>query len=171
MVDRNCLSWAGWPGWLLLGPIRAGFSFLGLFFGVVLAGPLSPLTKHLLPLLGLVHPLWQFFVPQALAFLIVLIIFLIAGSVLHRKLSVHFKYKVDEKKLISWERLYSRLGFCVGLLNGAVYFFLLMLPIYIGGYFTAEAAAEGKQSAVRAISHQDARRIARPEIGPPPGGL
>lgn len=78
-----------------------------------------------------------------MAFLIVLIIFLIAGSVLHRKLSVHFKYKVDEKKLISWERLYSRLGFCVGLLNGAVYFFLLMLPIYIGGYFTAEAAAEG----------------------------
>ncbi len=142
LIAIVCLGLVGLAGYYS-GPIRAGFSLLGLFFGVVLAGPLSPLTKHLLPLLGLVHPLWQFFVPQALAFLIVLIIFLIAGSVLHRKLSVHFKYKVDEKKLISWERLYSRLGFCVGLLNGAVYFFLLMLPIYIGGYFTAEAAAEG----------------------------
>ena len=125
------------------GPIRAAFSLLGLFFGIVLAGPLSPLTRHLLPLLGLQHPLWQLFVPQALAFLIVLIIFMIAGGVAHRKVSLHFKYKVDEKQLVMWERLYSRLGLCVGLLNGAVYFFLIMIPIYIGGYFTAEAASDG----------------------------
>jgi len=125
------------------GPIRAVFSLLGLFFGVVLAEPLSPLTKHLLPFLGLRHPLWQFFVPQALAFLIVLIIFGIAGGVAHRKLTLHFKYKASEKELIRWERLYCRLGLCVGLLNGAVYFFLIMIPIYIGGYFSAEAATEG----------------------------
>jgi hypothetical protein len=142
LIAFACLGLVGVTGWYS-GPIRAGFSLVGLFFGVVLARPLSPLTKHLLPLLGLVNPLWQLFVPQALAFLIVLIIFIIAGGVAHRKLSLHFKYKVDEKKLISWERLYCRLGFCVGLLNGAVYFFLLMIPIYIGGYFTAEAASEG----------------------------
>jgi hypothetical protein len=142
LIAFACLGLVGATGYYS-GPVRASFSLAGLFFGVVLAGPLSPLTKHLLPLLGLEHPLWQLFVPQALAFLIVLIIFMIAGGVAHRKLSFHFKYKVDEKKLISWERLYGRLGFCVGLLNGAVYFFLIMIPIYIGGYFTAEAAAEG----------------------------
>jgi hypothetical protein len=142
LIAFACLGLVGVTGYYS-GPIRAGFSLIGLFFGVVLAGPLSPLTKRLLPLLGLANPLWQFFVPQVLAFLIVLIIFIIAGGVAHRKLSFHFKYKADEKTLISWERLYSRLGFCVGLLNGAVYFFLIMIPIYIGGYFTAEAASEG----------------------------
>lgn len=64
LIAIVCLGLVGLAGYYS-GPIRAGFSFLGLFFGVVLAGPLSPLTKHLLPLLGLVHPLWQFFVPQA----------------------------------------------------------------------------------------------------------
>jgi hypothetical protein len=141
LIAFACLGLIGLSGYYS-GPIRAGFGLAGLFFGAVLAGPLSPLTKHLLPMLGLVHPLWQLFVPQVLAFLVVLIIFIIAGSVVHRKLSLHFKYKEDEKKLLQWQRLYGRLGFCVGLLNGAVYFFLIMIPIYIGGYFTAEAAAD-----------------------------
>ena len=142
LIAFACLGLVGTTGYYS-GPIRTGFSLVGLFFGVALAGPLSPLTKHLLPLLGLAHPLWQLFVPQALAFLIVLIIFMIAGGMAHRRLSLHFKYRADEKQIISWERLYRRLGCCVGLLNGAVYFFLLMIPIYIGGYFTAEAASEG----------------------------
>jgi hypothetical protein len=142
LIAFACLGLVGARGYRS-GPIRAGFSLVGLFFGVALAGPLSPLTKHLLPVLGLAHPLWQLFVPQVLAFLMVLIIFMIAGGMAHRKLSLHFKYKADEKQFIDWERLYCRLGFCVGLLNGAVYFFLLMIPIYIGGYFTAEAASEG----------------------------
>jgi len=142
LIAFVCLGLVGVSGYYA-GPIRAGFSLVGLFFGAILAGPLSPLTKHLLPILGLEHPLWQLFVPQALAFLSVLIIFIIAGAVVHRKISVHFKYKVDEKKLLKWERLYSRLGFCIGLVNGAVYFFLIMIPIYIGGYFTAEASSEG----------------------------
>jgi hypothetical protein len=123
------------------GPIRAGFSLFGILFGALLAGPLSPLTKHLLPVFGLSHPVWQIFVPQAIAFIIVLVIFKIAGQVVHSKLSLHFKYKADEKRLIAWQRLYSRLGFCVGLLNGSIYFFLLMIPIYVGGYFTTEAAS------------------------------
>lgn len=130
-----CLGLVGVSGFYS-GPIRASFSLVGLFFGVILAKPLSPLTKHLLPIFGLSHPIWQLFVPQALAFAIVLVIFIMAGFAAHRKLIVHFKYKVDDKRVIRWERLYARLGFCVGILNGAIYFFLIMIPIYIGGYFT-----------------------------------
>lgn len=141
LIAFVCLALLGVSGYYA-GPIRAGFSLVGLFFGMILAGPLSPLTRHLLPMLGLEHPIWQFFIPQAMAFLIVVIIFIIAGSLVHRKIALHFKYKVDEKKLIAWERLYSRLGLCVGLANGAVYFFLILIPIYIGGYFTAEAASD-----------------------------
>jgi hypothetical protein len=123
------------------GPIRAGFSLFGLIVGAMLAGPLTPLTKHLLPMLGLAHPVWQFFVPQAIAFAAVLLVFIIVGVAVHAKIALHFKYKADDKKLIAWERLYSRLGLCIGLINGAVYFFVIMIPIYIGGYFTAEAAS------------------------------
>jgi hypothetical protein len=54
---------------------------------------------------------------------------------------VHFKYKEDDSRFYRWHRLYTRLGCCVGLANGAVYFILLMVPLYIGGYFTAAAAA------------------------------
>jgi len=146
LIALLCLGLVGVSGYYA-GPIRAGFSFLGLLFGLMLAGPLSPLTKHLLPLLGLTHPLWQLFIPQALAFIVVVVIFIAVGAVVHRKLTVHFKYKVEDKKVIRWERLYSRLGFCIGLLNGAFYFFLIMIPIYVGGYFTAEAATDGNNPA------------------------
>ena len=74
LIAFVCLGLVGLAGYYS-GPIRAGFSLIGLFFGAVLAGPLSPLTRHLLPILGLTHPLWQLFVPQALAFLFILIIF------------------------------------------------------------------------------------------------
>lgn len=138
------------------GPIRAGFSFFGLFFGVVLAGPLSPLTQRLLQLLGLHHPVWSIFAPQVLAFLIVLTIFKIAGQVVHQKVAVYFKYKVDDKTLYRWQRVYSRLGMCVGLLNGCFYFLLLSLLIYSAGYFTTEAASgEGDPASARLLT--DAR--------------
>jgi Colicin V production protein len=134
-----CLGLVGAAGYYQ-GPVRAAFSFFGLVFGTLLAGPLSPLTKHLLPLVGLHHPAWNIFAPQVLAFLIVLIIFKIAGQVVHQKIAVHFKYKVSEQLLYRWQRIYARLGACVGLLNGAVYFILLTLLIYSAGYFTTEAA-------------------------------
>src|SRR5208282_5182769 len=52
------------------GPIRTLFSLFGLLFGIVLCGPLKPLTKPLLPLFGLHHPMWSLFVPQLIAFIL-----------------------------------------------------------------------------------------------------
>lgn len=146
LIAFVCLGLVGLSGYYT-GPVRAGFAFVGLLFGLILVKPLTPLMKHLLPMLGLQHPIWQLFVPQALAFILVVVAFVIIGSIVHFKIAVYFKYKVDEKKLLRWQRVYSRLGFCVGLLNGAFYFFLLMIPIYIGGYFTAEAATDGNDPA------------------------
>lgn len=139
IIALLCLGIVGAIGYYQ-GPIRAACSFLGLVFGAFLAVPLSPLTKKLLPIFGLHHQAWDLFVPALIAFLIILIAFKILGHVLHRKLSIFYKYKKDDKSYYRWTRCYSRLGLCVGLLNGAVYFFLLMLPIYIAGYFTTEIA-------------------------------
>jgi hypothetical protein len=135
-----CLGLVGAAGYYQ-GPVRAAFSFFGLLFGTLLAGPLSPLTQRLLPLLGLHHPAWTVFVPQVLAFLIVLTIFKIAGQMVHQKIAVHFKYKVTDQLLYRWLRVYARLGLCVGLLNGVFYFILLTLLIYSAGYFTTETAS------------------------------
>jgi len=147
-----CLGLAGAAGYYQ-GPVRAAFSFLGLVFGVALAVPLSPLTSRLLPLLGLHHQAWQTFAPQVLAFLIVLTIFKICGHVAHRKIAVFFKYKVDDKTLYRWQRVYSRLGLSVGLLNGSTYFILLMVPVYAAGYFTTElGTAENEPAGVRFLT-------------------
>jgi hypothetical protein len=147
-----CLGVVGAAGYYQ-GPIRAAFAFFGLLFGTFLAGPLSPLTKRLLPLVGLHHPVWNIFAPQILAFLIVLIIFKIGGQVVHQRVAVFFKYKVDDQALYRWQRVYSRLGFCVGLLNGAIYFILLTLLIYSAGYFTTEAASgEGDPISARFLT-------------------
>jgi len=134
-----CLGLVGAAGYYQ-GPVRAGFAFFGLLFGTMLAGPLSPLTQRVLELIGFHHPAWNIFAPQVLAFLIVLTIFKIAGQVAHQKVAVYFKYKVDDKTLYRWQRVYARLGACVGLLNGAFYFLLLTLLIYSAGYFTTEVA-------------------------------
>ena len=140
IIALLCMGLVGAAGYYQ-GPIRAAFSFFGLLFGTFLAGPLSNLTKHLLPLLGFHHPAWNFFAPQILAFLIVLLIFKIAGQVVHQKVAIYFKYKVDDKSLYRWQRVYSRVGLSVGLLNGVFYFILLTLLIYSAGYFTTEASS------------------------------
>ena len=151
IIALVCMGVVGMAGYYR-GPIRAVFSLLGLLVGLLLSRPLSPLAGHLLPLLGLHHPFWQIFVPGALAIAGVLIIFKIAGNVLHQKTDLHFKYQKDEHLFFRWERLYNRLGFCVGLLNGAVYFFILMMPVYVAGYFTAEAADADAPAGLRLLT-------------------
>ena len=151
IIALLCMGLVGLAG-SRRGPICAAFSLLGLLFGLLLARPLSPLAGHLLPILGLHHPLWQLFMPGVIAFLSVLILFKIVGGVLHGKMTRYFKYQKDERLYFRWERFYNRLGFCVGILNGAVYFFILMLPVYVAGYFTTEAADAEVPAGLRLLS-------------------
>ena len=138
IIALLCMGLTGLAGYNR-GPIRAAFTLLGLVFGLLLARPLSPLTGLLLPVLGLQHPAWQLFVPPAFAFLAVLILFKIVGNVLNEKIAIHISQQKNEHLLFRWERICTRLGFCVGVPNGVVYFFILMLPVYLAGYFAAEA--------------------------------
>jgi len=145
IIAIACLAVVGAIGYAQ-GPVRSLFSLFGLIFGALLAGALSPLAKPLLPLLGLHNEVWSMFVPQTIALVVVLIVFMIAGNVVHQKVLVHFKYNEDDARYFVWHRLYTRLGFCVGLFNGAVYFVLLMIPIYLAGYF-AQAVANASEGA------------------------
>jgi hypothetical protein len=60
---------------------------------------------------------------------------------------VHVKYESDDARYFIWHRMFTRLGFCTGLFNGAVYFVLLMVPLYIGGWFAQAAAATADDAA------------------------
>ncbi len=123
------------------GVIRVAVSLVGLFFAALLAVPLSPIVKPILPVVGLKHPIWVQIVPPLAIFLVVMILFKVLGAFLHRKIEMYFKYKRDEKTFIKWERLRHRLGMALGLVNGAVYFVLLLIPFYVAGYLTTQLAS------------------------------
>ncbi len=123
------------------GVIRVAVSLLGLFVAALLAMPVSPILRPILPLVGLNHPIWSEFVPPLVVFILVMIAFKVGGHFLHRKVDVFYKYKKDDKSRMKWERLNRRLGMALGLANGAVYFVLLLIPFYVAGYLTTQLAS------------------------------
>ncbi len=102
------------------GAIRASFSFAGIFFAFLLAALIGKFLKPLLPHVGIHNPTLVWMIAPIEAFVLVLVLFKVTGFVVHRKVSVYYKYKAGDLRLALWERLNSRLGACVGLLNGAI---------------------------------------------------
>ncbi|MEO5804486.1 MAG: CvpA family protein [Verrucomicrobiota bacterium] len=122
------------------GAIRVAISLIGLFVAALLAMPLSPMLKPILPLVKLKHPIWELFLPPLAIFILVMIIFKIVALFVHRKVDVFYKYKRDDKTRFKWERMNQRVGMCLGLVNGTVYFVLLLIPFYVAGYLTTQLA-------------------------------
>jgi hypothetical protein len=122
------------------GAIRVAFSFVGILFGVLLAGPLGKLVKPLLVVLGLKTPALAWLLAPLIAFVLISVIFKVAGRMVHQKVDVHFKYKAGDLRLALWERLNRRLGLCLGLANGALYIILLSVVIYPLSYWTFQMA-------------------------------
>ncbi|HSY74626.1 MAG TPA: CvpA family protein, partial [Dongiaceae bacterium] len=106
------------------GAIRAGFSFLGIVFASLLAAPIGGLFKPLLAHMGIHNQTLAWMVAPIEGFAIVLIIFKIAGFIVHRKINVHYKYNAGDLQGLLWTRLNARLGACIGVLNGAAYLVL-----------------------------------------------
>jgi hypothetical protein len=124
------------------GAIRALVSLVGLFFALFLTMPLAPFLRPLVPKVGLVHPLWAIVVPPVVVFLLFVLIFGVIAFFVHRKVALHFKYAADDYTRIRWERLNHRLGACVGLVAGTIYFVLISLVIYIFGYPATEVTSD-----------------------------
>ena len=137
-----CVGLAALSG-LYQGPIRGLFSVAGVLLGSLLAVPLSPLGRLPLMLFGFNDPFWQWLLSLVLAFVAVWLAVRAAGSAVHRQVYLKFKYRYrnNEDRYLRWERLYSRLGFCLGAFNGAVYFFVLCVPIYVAGHWTLQVDA------------------------------
>jgi len=125
----------------LKGAIRTLFPLIGLLIGVYLAVPLGPLIRPLVPLVGLANPIWSWLLPPVIVFFLIAIVFVAVGFVVHRQVSLYYKYRADDHQRLSWERLNQRLGLSFGLVAGAGYTVLLGVVIYVFGYFTVQVSA------------------------------
>jgi hypothetical protein len=127
------------------GGIRVGFSFLGIIFGVLLAGPLAKLIKPLLGILGVKSPLLLWALPPLIGFILISIIFKIAAFYVHQRVDVFYKYKAGDLRLALWEKLNQRLGLSLGILNGVCYLILVLFAIYPFSYWTYQLATSPQE--------------------------
>lgn len=135
------------------GAIRSLVSLVGVFLGALLALPLGEHLKSLVPKVGLENPVWAWFVPAVVVFLVFLAVFTAIAFVVHRQVALYFKYKTDEYQLLSWERMNQRLGVCIGVFTGSIYVVLLCLAIYIAGYLSTQVTAgENDPALLRFVS-------------------
>ncbi len=136
-----CTALAGWRQ----GGIRAAIAFVGIFFSLLLAGLVGKLFHFLLPFLGTSNPLLVWALSPICGFILVTIVFAIVGFNVHRKVDVYYKYQAGDLRLALWERLNSRLGICVGVLNGALYFILISFLLFNLSYLTTQVSAGASQ--------------------------
>jgi hypothetical protein len=113
---------------------------------VLLSVLIGKLLKPLLPHVGIHNPTLVWVIAPIEAFALVLVLFKVAGFVVHRKVNVYYKHKAGDLRLALWTRLNSRLGACVGLLNGAAYLVLVCFVIYNFSYWTVQVAPSDSET-------------------------
>ncbi len=132
---------AGWRQ----GAIRAGISFIGILFAILLAGLLGRLVHPLLPHLGASNPITAWALAPVIGFILVSIVFAIAAQPVHKRVEHYYKYKAGDLRQALWERLNTRVGICIGVLNGAVYFILISFLVFNLSYWTTQVATAPKE--------------------------
>jgi uncharacterized membrane protein required for colicin V production len=125
---------AGWRQ----GAIRAAFFFFSLILAALLAVPLGRIFHPLLPHLGASNPVTTWALAPVFGFILGSIPLMIVAQVVHRRVEHFYKYNAGELRLALWTRLNTRLGICVGLMNGAVYFVLISFYIFNLAYWTTQ---------------------------------
>jgi hypothetical protein len=137
-----------------LGAINASFTFVGIIFAALLAAPVGVIFKHLLPHIGISDQTAVWAISPIIAFLLVLVLFKMAGFGVHRKVEVYYKHKAGELRRAMWERLNARLGACIGTLNGTAYIVLISFLIFNFSYWTAQVMPSDDESrATKLVNH------------------
>jgi len=113
---------------------------------VGVARPLGHLIQPLVAMTGIKNPVVLSFVAPAIAFLIVLIIFKVVALTVHKKLETYYKYSDSDTKRQLFERLNARAGVAVGVVNGVIYFFILVVMVHLLGYFATQVSGAANDS-------------------------
>ncbi len=130
------------------GAIRASISTIGIIFGALFAGLAGIIFKFILPHMGVSDPIFVWMLAPICGFILINILFKVAAFKVFTKIDVFYRYKAGDLRLAMWERLDSRLGVCVGVLNGSLYFILIGFVIFNLSYWTAQAASDSKQPSI-----------------------
>lgn len=130
------------------GAIRMIFPLVGLFVGIWLALPLSPLVRPLVPKMGLENPIWSILLPPVIVFFLVALVLVAVGFAVHWKLNLYFKYRTDDYHYQRWLRLNQRVGASMGLVAGVVYSLLIGVVVYALGYLTVQVSAGDTDPAI-----------------------
>lgn len=123
------------------GAIRAAFSFVGIIFAALLAAPLGRLFHPLLPHLGAHNPVTAWALSPVLGFIVASIPLKVAAHYVHQRVEYFYKYHAGDLRQALWMRLNTRLGICLGLMNGAAYFVLISFFIFNLAYWTTQVTA------------------------------
>jgi hypothetical protein len=146
------LALAGATGFLQ-GALRSLITLLGVILGAFLARPLGVHLNPLMPKIGLENPVWAWFVPPVIVFVLFVLVFMGIAFAVHRQVALFFKYKTDEYQMQSWERMNKRVGVSIGLFIGSIYTVLLCVGVYSMGYLTSQVATgENDPAALRFVS-------------------
>jgi hypothetical protein len=129
-----CLGYAGFA----MGAIRAAAAFLGVLMGALLSTHIGHFFNPLITVVGLKNPLLVWALGPFLAFIVVMVLFKIAGHVVHRKVDVYYKYKGGDLRQGLFNRMNPRVGIGVGLMNAALYLILICWVIYVFSYITTQ---------------------------------
>jgi hypothetical protein len=125
------------------GAVRVAGSCIGILLGALLAPHLGKFLKPVLGLVGIKNPVLAWLLGPFIVFIIFSVLFKVIAYTVHHKIDVFYKYRAGDLRLALWERLNQRLGLCLGLLNGAIYFVLICFVIYAFSYWTVQMSTEG----------------------------
>ena len=147
------MALAALAGWRQ-GGIRAAISFAGILFAALLAGLVGKLFGMLLPIFGVSSPITAWIFAPICGFVLVLTLFKVVAQTVHKKVEVYYKYQAGDLQRTLWERMNSRLGICVGLLNGAVYFLLITFFLFNLSYVTSQTTVAANAPTLARLVNQ-----------------
>lgn len=144
------LALAGWRQ----GAIRAAFTTVSVLLAGLLALPLGKLLHPLLSHMGASNPVLAWALAPVVGFMAVTIAISSLALPLHKRVEHFYKYEAGDLRLALWERLNARLGICLGLLNGMLYFVFVTFLVFNLSYWTIQVSTAEKQPTMIRLANQ-----------------
>jgi uncharacterized membrane protein required for colicin V production len=141
---------AGWRQ----GAIRAAFATVGILAATFLAAPLGHLLRPLLHFLGVKNPLLAWSLAPLIGFILVSIVFVIVAQTVHKRVDHFYRYTAGDLRRALWERLNARVGICLGVLNGSMYFVLVSFVVFNLAYLTSQISTAAQQPLLVRVANQ-----------------
>jgi lipoprotein signal peptidase len=126
-----------------MGAVRVGITTIGLLVSAV---PAAPVLYPMFNKLSLGTKLHAFFIAPLLVMIVIMIVFKIVASVAHRKIDTYYKYKTAEYVQTLWLRANERFGAALGLVNAAIYLFIISVFVSVLAYPVSQLSSEEKDS-------------------------